>query len=158
MTDKTVELQRNLQITHDWLEGRGLEFYAAVVAAASSALTRQAQVSDDAAVEPFAYAYRYPSFPPAGATVIRFGTNGREINGSKPIEAIPLYTAPPAATNSEAVSKLVEALEQVTWLCPKVNVTRSPHNQQVVKQIEQLARDALAKLGSRAPSQENKNG
>jgi hypothetical protein len=44
--------------------------------------------------EPFAYAYRYPSYPPEGSTVIRFGTNGREINGSKPIEAIPLYTRP----------------------------------------------------------------
>jgi hypothetical protein len=43
--------------------------------------------------EAFTYAYRYPAFPPKGATVIRFGTGGCEINGSKPIEAIPLYTA-----------------------------------------------------------------
>lgn len=42
---------------------------------------------------PFAYAYRYPAYPPEGATVIRLGTGGREINGSKPIETIPLYTA-----------------------------------------------------------------
>jgi hypothetical protein len=42
---------------------------------------------------PFAYAYRYPTYPPEGATVIRFGTGGCEINGSKPIEAIPLFTA-----------------------------------------------------------------
>lgn len=42
--------------------------------------------------QPFTYAYRYPAWPPNGATVIRFGTNGREINGCKPIEAIPLYS------------------------------------------------------------------
>jgi hypothetical protein len=40
--------------------------------------------------QPFAYAYRYPAWPPEGATVIRFN-DGREVNGSKPIEAIPLY-------------------------------------------------------------------
>jgi hypothetical protein len=66
--------------------------------------------TDDAVVEPFAYAYRYPSFPPAGSTVIRFGTNGREINGSKPIEAIPLYTAPPAMP-TEQTNKVDEAVE-----------------------------------------------
>jgi hypothetical protein len=42
---------------------------------------------------PFAYAYRYPAWPPEGATVIRLGNGGREVNGVKPIETIPLYTA-----------------------------------------------------------------
>tara|TARA_R110002051_G_scaffold316556_1_gene396314 strand:- start:3782 stop:4279 length:498 start_codon:yes stop_codon:yes gene_type:complete len=45
---------------------------------------------------PFTYAHRYPVAN--GETVIRFGTNGREINGSRPIEAIALYTAPPPVT------------------------------------------------------------
>lgn len=38
---------------------------------------------------PFTYAHRYPAAN--GGTVIRFDTGGREINGSRPIEAIPLY-------------------------------------------------------------------
>lgn len=58
---------------------------------------------------PFAYAYRYPSFPPVGATVIRFN-GGREVNGSKPIEAIPLYSAAQLTALSERVAVLTEAL------------------------------------------------
>lgn len=69
-----------------------------------------------AVLKPFTYAYRYPWYPPVGATVIRFDTGGREINGAKPIEAIPLY-GPEAA---ELVGQLVEAL--IDWrnsyLCP----------------------------------------
>jgi hypothetical protein len=66
-------------------------------------------------LKPFCYAYRYPSFPPAGATVIRFGTGGREINGSKPIEAIPLYkvdqpTRTPAVATDEGVVELAVKL------------------------------------------------
>jgi hypothetical protein len=58
---------------------------------------------------PFAYAYRYPAFPPLGATVIRLGTNGREINGAKPIEVIPLYRQP-----SVIASRSGEGSEAVT--------------------------------------------
>lgn len=55
--------------------------------------------------EPFTYAYRYPAFPPEGATVIRFN-HGEEVNGSKPIEAIPLYTRPsPSEDDVERVAR-----------------------------------------------------
>jgi hypothetical protein len=49
--------------------------------------TTQTQVE----ATPFAYAYRYKGMT---GDVIRF-SDGKEINGSKPIEAIPLYTQPP---------------------------------------------------------------
>lgn len=48
------------------------------------------------AMQPFDYAHRYHSL--GGGTVIRIGTGGREINGSVPIEAIPLYTKEQVAT------------------------------------------------------------
>jgi len=41
--------------------------------------------------EPYAYAYVYPHY--AGGEVTRFSC-GQEINGSKPVRAIPLYTRP----------------------------------------------------------------
>ena len=44
--------------------------------------------------QPFSYAYRYPD--PMGGTVVRLDTNGREISGAKPVEAIALYTHPAA--------------------------------------------------------------
>jgi hypothetical protein len=59
--------------------------------------------SDNVVGQPFAYAYRYPAWPPEGATVIRFGTSGREINGAKPIEAIPLYTLAALSHSSDGV-------------------------------------------------------
>lgn len=55
---------------------------------------------------PFAYAYRYPAWPPEGATVIRFGTQGREINGSKPIETIPLYRHPAIRNGDEGMGQM----------------------------------------------------
>jgi hypothetical protein len=49
------------------------------------------------AARPFGYAYRYWD-------CIRFDTGGREINGSKPTETIPLYThSSPAAHVTDAV-------------------------------------------------------
>lgn len=67
-------------------------------------LSAQAQGSGT----PFAYAYEYPTYD---GPVIRFETNGREINGSKPTRAIPLYTHPSAGP---AVS---EALELIIRNC-----------------------------------------
>jgi hypothetical protein len=58
---------------------------------------------------PFAYAYRYPAWPPEGATIIRLGNGGREVNGVKPIETIPLYSA-------EAISSLLNALREADKL------------------------------------------
>ena len=56
---------------------------------------------------PFAWAYRYPD--PMGGTVVRLDTNGREVNGSKPQEAIPLYIHP-AAPSADKLRIAVEAL------------------------------------------------
>lgn len=61
--------------------------------------------------KPYAYAYRYPHH--GGGTVVRFDTGGREINGSKPIETIPLYLHPAPATPAQpdAVAELVRLAE-----------------------------------------------
>lgn len=63
------------------------------IARLSEAAGRASQAQGEP-VAPLAYAYRYHN--QTGGTVLRFDTNGREINGSKPIEAIPLYAHPPA--------------------------------------------------------------
>lgn len=55
--------------------------------------------------QPFAYAYVYPWHD--GTEVIRLGTNGRAINGSKPIRSIPLY-ARPSAPSVEEVKGVLE--------------------------------------------------
>lgn len=56
--------------------------------------------------QPFTYAYRYPD--PMGGTVVRLDTNGREVNGSKPQEAIPLYTHPAAPSADKLRDVLVD--------------------------------------------------
>ena len=56
------------------------------------------------------YCHRYPAFPPEGATVIRFSTGGKEINGSGPIEAIPLCRYDEAA---QAIAALTAAIKPV---------------------------------------------
>lgn len=68
-------------------------------------------------LRPFAYAYLYPAFPPEGATVIRYGTGGREINGSKPIEAIPLYSATALEQQRARIVELEEALDELIASC-----------------------------------------
>lgn len=82
-------------------------------------MTQSTSTSADGKGErPFAYAYRYPHFPPDGATVIRFN-HGEEVNGSKPLEAIPLYTAEQIAarpTTAEIGDEMVErARRDIAW-------------------------------------------
>lgn len=67
-------------------------------------LSAQAQGSGT----PFAYAYEYPTYD---GPVIRFETNGRKINGSKPTRAIPLYTHPSAGPAVSGPS--VEDVERI---------------------------------------------
>ncbi|WP_324658311.1 hypothetical protein [Burkholderia thailandensis] len=50
------------------------------------------------AAPPSGYAYRYPSL---GGTVIRFNS-GKEVNGSRPIEAIPYWFAAPQPAQADA--------------------------------------------------------
>lgn len=47
------------------------------------------------AVTPAVYGYVYPDGISESGTVERFGTNGRTINGSRPLYAIPYYAHPP---------------------------------------------------------------
>jgi hypothetical protein len=61
---------------------------------------------------PHTYAYRYPDG-------IRYGTGDRAINGSKPIEAIPLYWGP------DVEAELAAARELGPWKC-KANPTADP--------------------------------
>jgi hypothetical protein len=70
------------------------ELIAARASLASTSIPAEGVVpaSGAAEVHPFAYAYRYPGGL-NGGTVIRF-SHGEEVNGSKPIETIPLYTLP----------------------------------------------------------------
>ncbi|ASK88445.1 hypothetical protein [Sphingorhabdus sp. SMR4y] len=67
----------------------------------------------DTLIEPLTiitYCHRYPAFPPEGATVIRFSTGGKEINGSGPIEAIPLCSYDEAA---QAIATLTAELQEL---------------------------------------------
>ena len=64
---------------------------------AESAGPSSAQVPETMPKQPDGYAYRYPDAWGSGRSVIKFN-DGRELNGSKPIEAIPYYFGtPPSA-------------------------------------------------------------
>ena len=56
------------------------------------------------------YAYRYPWF---NGTVLRFDTDGREINGSKPLESIPLCDARELDALHAENARLLNELEVV---------------------------------------------
>ena len=58
---------------------------------------------------PFAYAYEYPSY---NGPVIRLGTYGREINGSKPIRAIPLYSRPVSLNREEITLAIINSIRK----------------------------------------------
>jgi hypothetical protein len=64
---------------------------------------------DDRELRPWTYVHRYPG--PNGSSFIRYSTNGSEINGSKPIEAIPLY-GPEAKTRITQLSRDVDLLRE----------------------------------------------
>lgn len=71
-----------------WLQARA--------EAALAALSEQPE-----ARQPDGYAYRYPSGYGSGETVIRF-TCGQEINGVRPIEAVPYFYGTPPGEQPEA--------------------------------------------------------
>jgi hypothetical protein len=60
-------------------------------------------------LRPWTYVHRYPG--PNGSSFIRYSTNGSEINGSKPIEAIPLY-GPDARDRLLQLSRDVDLLRE----------------------------------------------
>lgn len=67
---------------------------------------------------PYTYAHVYP-VPFGDRSVVHFETNGREINGAKPTEAIPLYIRPShTRTPDPLVAELVEALDGYLDICP----------------------------------------
>lgn len=75
----------------------------------------------DTLIEPLTiitYCHRYPAFPPEGATVIRFSTGGKEINGSGPIEAIPLCSYDEAAQAIAALAAENERLREALKATP----------------------------------------
>jgi hypothetical protein len=126
MTDKTVE--RLLDMVDGLYRKYGVELDADDVAIAQAArneaLTRQAQVSDDAEVERVANA----------------------IEAAVAISRTLLARLYPA-TNSEAVSELVRAdLERIVQMRP-----RNSNRVTTAHLMASRAEMALAKLGSRAP-------
>lgn len=61
-------------------------------------------VAETEPVAPAVYGYVYPDGLSESGTVERFGTNGREINGSRPLYAVPYYAAPPATPIPERLA------------------------------------------------------
>lgn len=82
---------------------------------------------------PHGYAYLYPS--PSGGTVIKFGS-GREINGSRPIKAIPYWLGVPPATKSPAAPHAGHVrLAPLLWLLWNHQGSGSPVGQPIRKYL-----------------------
>lgn len=82
-----------------------------VPAAVTSALDAVLEIAeshlrgDTKQAEPSGYAYRYRDH--SGGTVLRFN-NGGEVNGARPIEAVPYWFAPPRGMPGIQVDQFAE--------------------------------------------------
>lgn len=83
------------------------------------------------AAPPSGYAYRYPSL---GGTVIRFN-GGKEVNGSRPIEAIPYWFAAPQTAQADARVGLTdeqrEAIDFVIGWYEQSTIADNPYREHI---------------------------
>jgi hypothetical protein len=99
---------------------------------------------------PSGYAYRYHS--PFGDTCIRFN-GGEEVNGGRPIEAVPYWFAPSSAPAAPPASEAPAEALAARPLLERVAQLGDVIGRQTVAQVQQLAEQADAWLRSNPPGQ-----